>query len=424
MNKNNEYEYIIIGAGLCGLVLAKELSNKGKKLLVLERGGVIKHLGSSVLSPLYYDQCALAKSNQGVYIYRAFGIGGTTLFCCNNAIKPSSRITDSIGIDIHKELEEVEIECRPNVDHFPIGKASKKIMEAANELGHDMKIMPKFAAIGKCVSCGNCVLGCKHGAKWSVLEIFKNAKSENIDIVTNFKAKKILQENGNSIGVEGRYGKFQKRKYYAEKTILSAGGIGTPVILQNSGLDAGEKLFVDLFNISYGICESLNHTKELMMACVCDKYYDSDDFILSVCVEPVISFPTCVSKKDMISVFSFDKMIGIMTKIADDNIGKVYRNGKIDKMPTQRDLEKLKRGSDIAKEILLECDVRKESIIVTKPRGGHPGGTAAIGDVIDNKLGTKMKNLFVCDASIFPKAPGIPLIYILIALAKWLAGNI
>ncbi len=83
-------------------------------------------------------------------------------------------------------------------------------------------------------------------------------------------------------------------------------------------------------------------------------------------------------------------------------------------------LEKLKKGSDIARQILVQCGVKPETIFITKPHGAHPGGTAAIGSVIGKNLEAKIKGLFVCDASILPFAPGLPPMLTLIAITKWL----
>ncbi|MBU1998500.1 MAG: NAD(P)-binding protein, partial [Candidatus Omnitrophica bacterium] len=73
------YDYIIVGAGLCGLVLAKELSQKNKRVLILERGGYIRNLGSIMYVAPFYDKIGLAKSRQGVINLRVLGVGGTSV---------------------------------------------------------------------------------------------------------------------------------------------------------------------------------------------------------------------------------------------------------------------------------------------------------------------------------------------------------
>jgi len=75
-------------------------------------------------------------------------------------------------------------------------------------------------------------------------------------------------------------------------------------------------------------------------------------------------------------------------------------------------------------ETISKAGADKGSVMVSKPQGAHPGGTAALGTVVDKDLQTKIDNLFVCDASVLPKAPGLPPIVTLVALAKYLANRL
>ncbi|MDD4810502.1 MAG: GMC oxidoreductase, partial [Methanobacterium formicicum] len=46
---------------------------------------------------------------------------------------------------------------------------------------------------------------------------------------------------------------------------------------------------------------------------------------------------------------------------------------------------------------------------------------AAVGEVVDKNLETEIENLFVADASVFPRAPGAPPVLTILALARdWL----
>ncbi|MBL7156731.1 MAG: GMC family oxidoreductase [Candidatus Omnitrophica bacterium] len=419
-----KYDYILVGAGLSGLALAKELCKNNKKVLIVEKGNFVKSLGNIAYAALFYDRFALARSVQGTLIYRVFGVGGTSIVSCGNAVEPSEEGMDKIGIDLKEELNLAKKECSVNAEDFPIGKASTEIMMTANKLGHKTRIMPKFGAINRCNSCGGCALGCKYGAKWTAVELLKDIDKERVDIVPRFSVKKVLVSDREAIGIEGSKSNFMKKTFFADKTILCAGGIGTPIILQNSGIEAGENLFVDLFNVTYGFREGFNQTKEVAMAVVCDRYHQEGGFILSPFVDNIVGFFPSVEAKYIWKIFKLNKMLGIMTKIRDDNIGKVRKDGRIEKDPTPDDLEKLKKGSDIAKEILIKCGVDPKSILITKPRGAHPGGTAAIGKVVNNRLETQIKNLFICDASVLPYAPGIPPMLTLVALAKWFGKTI
>jgi len=69
-------------------------------------------------------------------------------------------------------------------------------------------------------------------------------------------------------------------------------------------------------------------------------------------------------------------------------------------------------------------DEKPETIQVARYIGGHSGGTAGIGRVANNRLETEVKGLYVCDASLIPRSPGIPLVLTLVALAKKFAREV
>jgi choline dehydrogenase-like flavoprotein len=113
-----------------------------------------------------------------------------------------------------------------------------------------------------------------------------------------------------------------------------------------------------------------------------------------------------------------DRLLGIMTKIADEPVGRVHEDGSVSKPVTERDWKRLREGSAISREILIKAGAQADSIMVSKPGGAHPGGTAAIGQVVDKDLQTRIEKLFVCDASVLPAVPGLPPILTIVALSK------
>jgi choline dehydrogenase-like flavoprotein len=190
------------------------------------------------------------------------------------------------------------------------------------------------------------------------------------------------------------------------------------VILQQSGIkDAGRNLSVDLFVNTYGVTEGLNQNREPAMALVDLEFQASKGFLLSPFVAPTRTHRFLDAG---VKGFSLPKkrMIGMMTKIADEPSGRVHEDGSVSKPVTERDWTRLREGSSICQEILVKAGAKADSILVSKPAGAHPAGTAAIGQVVDTDLQTQIENLFVCDASVLPTPPGIPPVLTLVALSK------
>ena len=211
----------------------------------------------------------------------------------------------------------------------------------------------------------------------------------------------------------------------ADAVILSAGGLGTPSILQKSGIkEAGDNFFMDLYVNVHGIASDLNQTNEPSMALIDLEFQKSRGFILSPFIQQsqMTKFFHKAERKNLLT--SNNDLLGMMVKIADESIGHVNSDGTFSKPVTDKDWDKLNEGTAITREILVKAGAYSESITVSRAQGAHPGGTAAIGKVVDKDLQAKADNLFVCDCSVLPDSPGMPPILTIAALAKRLAKTL
>jgi len=153
------------------------------------------------------------------------------------------------------------------------------------------------------------------------------------------------------------------------------------------------------------------------MALIDNEFHEKKGFILSTYINasPMVRFIELGPKG---LALPSNRLIGMMNKTADEANGHVYSNGTISKPITDKDWQRLKEGSAISKEILLKAGAKPNSILFSKVQGAHPGGTAAIGKIVDKDLQTEIENLYVCDASVLPRSPGMPPILTICALAK------
>jgi len=420
-------DILIVGSGVGGASLAKQLSRSKarRKILIVEKGDRFssKQFGSQLkASYRFYDKLGLlSRSQEGIIYYRTIMRGGTSVVSCANGVRTLEKELKQLGIDLTGELNEAEKELAINsVPKDFLREGTAAIMKAAKELGVDMVPMPKFINFKKCKSCGNCVLGCHHDAKWSALDYLEDAVGQGVSLVEGIDITKVIISDNRTVGVEGRKRKGGKVKIYANTIVLAAGGIGTPVILQNSGIRAGQKLFLDVFTVVMGATKGAGLVRDVSMAAVSHH----EGFILSPFLDCALALLSALPIRHIVKIAQRKRMLGIMVKIKDDSVGKVNKSGRVEKTLTRGDLSKLDRGVEISKKILVRAGADPRTIVSAKLRGAHPGGTAAIGDVVDVNLKTKVDNLYIVDASVFPESPGAPPIVTIIALAKRLAKQI
>ena len=422
------YQVAIVGSGAGGATLARELSKKGKEVLVVEKGRKEEKTGTFQHCLRYYDCNPLTqmprKSKEGVILWRTFMAGGSTVVSCANGVRSLERELADHGIALDQEFTELEREMGiAPCDERLLSEGSEMLRWAAKELGYRMVPMPKFVDSSKCNTCGQCVLGCVHDAKWTALKYLEDAVCGGAELLTETSVDGVLIESGKARGISCK-GPHGHTEIAADVVVLAAGGLGTPVILQRSGIkEAGSGLFVDLLVNTYGKTEGLNQVHEPAMALVDLDFHQEKGFILS----PFVNHPRMVRFIEFGAKAlseSNQKMMGVMTKITDDPIGRVYPDGSVSKPVTDTDWGRLREGSSIAKEILVKAGADRRSLMVSAVQGAHPGGTAAIGKVVDRDLQTGVDGLFVCDASVLPTTPGLPPILTIAALAKRLGRTL
>jgi choline dehydrogenase-like flavoprotein len=383
---------LVVGSGAGGGVLASELSRRGVEVTIIEKGPI---------TPPGEAHCHYDIINTGVEISKTECVGGTTMVTAGNAVRTCQEELIKYGIDIEAELDEVEQEV--GVSTLPdslFGKGTLKIMDSAQEMGFQMEKMPKFIDPRLCRPCGKCVLGCPRDAKWTSQEYLKIAINSGACLIDDTPVLDIIIEDGNLKGVRS-----PAKDYLADVVVLSAGAIATPRILQRAGLEAGMKLFVDTFVTIGGKLDGIGFNEEVQMNALLKR----KNLILAPHFSSILV--------DKIPDADPEDILGMMVKIRDNNQGLVTTDSVV-KYNTAQDVELLCEGAAVAGSILTAAGVDPQSLVSTPARGAHPGGTAAIGDVVDSNLETKIEGLFVADASVIPRAPGAPPVLTILALAK------
>ncbi|MBU2510740.1 GMC family oxidoreductase N-terminal domain-containing protein [bacterium] len=433
---NLSADVIIVGSGPGGATVAKYLADSGKKILLFERGRDHRnkwYYGTYPGAMLYSEKMSLLFTKEGLNIIAPNMLGGATSMFAGCAAPPPSWLKDKYGLDLDKEVAETvqQLNIQPLAEKFR-GKASTRIAESAGKLGYDWYAQPKFMTPARTkkgehqFKCGaSCMLGCACGAKWNAAEWVDDAVASQVNLRTRANISKVLIQNGTVTGVEGH---LQGKKFTAEAdtVILSAGGLGSPRILQRSGFkDAGVGMTMDTTVMVYGFTKYSGTGMEPPMTWS----WENDDagYMLSTLTDPWLLYPLVAIRKGIgpaIRWLQWHKMLGIMIKLKDDVAGGVFPDGSISKPLTKGDEESLKHAENICHKILLEAGAKKETIFMTPQRGTHPSGTVRVGELLDKNLQTSIKGLYVCDASVFPESLDRPTVLTIIGLGKRLAKHL
>ena len=132
-------DVIVVGSGPGGATVSRQLVEKGKKVLLLERG--IDHrsrfyYGTYIGALIYSDRMSLLYTQEGLNIVRPLMVGGATSMFCGCAAPPPSWLKGKYGLDIDQEVSETveELRISPLPEELS-GKEKKRIAQAPQTIG-------------------------------------------------------------------------------------------------------------------------------------------------------------------------------------------------------------------------------------------------------------------------------------------------
>lgn len=414
---------IVVGSGAGGATAAKELQGKFR-MTVLEAGKEFQSfslnlplLGKLRKTGLFFDEreiqpffpaMEIRKTQDKMILVNGVCLGGTTTISAGNALRMDKDLKN-LGINLDAEFEEIYREIPVSTEHQNLWReTTKRLFEICQEMHLDPQPIPKMGDYDRCTNCGRCVLGCPQGVKWDSRRFLKAAVDKGARVVKNCKVERVVVKGGKISGVEAKEG-WRRQFYSADLVILAAGGLGTPVILQNSGINCQQRLFVDPVLCVAAEWEGCLQNREIPMPFVVQK----EHFIIS----PYFDYLSFFFNRDW--RLPARDILGIMIKLADSNSGGIT-DGKIDKILNEQDKERLADGIEICTEILARLGVKKDRIFLGTINAGHPGGMLPL---TGQEAGTfhhhsLPENLYIADATLLPNSLGNPPILTIIAMAK------
>ena len=268
------YDWVIVGSGFGGSVSAHRLTQKGYKVLVIEKG---RRFEADDFPKTNWDlkrwMWSPSIGLKGIFkmsflkhmtVLHGVGVGGGSLVYANTLPTPKSEFFES---ESWGDLAGWEAELAPHYQtakrmlgatHNPLVTKGDQVMkEIAKDMGRedqfhptevgvffgepDKKVSdPFFEGEGPdrvgCNFCGACMTGCRVGAKNTLDKNYLYlAEKHGAEVLAETEVTKVRPRDAGGYVVETKpsFGKAAAREFSADRVILAGGVMGTmPLLLQ------------------------------------------------------------------------------------------------------------------------------------------------------------------------------------------------
>jgi len=253
-----EADAVVIGSGAGGGVVAGELAQAGKSVIVLEKGGYNNEANftlqeAQAMPELYLKRGTLTSKDLGVIVLAGSTLGGGTTVNWMTSFRTPSEVLEEweqrsglhgrfTGSQLQESFAAVEQRINVNTANSQHNQQNRLLLDGSVALGYHAAVIPRNA-IGCEERCGTCGFGCRYGCKQSTMKTYlQDAYDSGARIIVHCSADKVLLENGHVKGVKATVtdketGKTHSLTISAKTVIVAAGAIHSPAILLRSGLE-------------------------------------------------------------------------------------------------------------------------------------------------------------------------------------------
>ncbi|MFQ5420282.1 MAG: FAD-dependent oxidoreductase [Anaerolineae bacterium] len=456
-----QVDFIIVGSGSAGGVLAHNLTQAGARCLLLEAGKYLRketfpRNEGDASAQLYWGGGFELSHDASMAFIRGRVVGGGSIV--NQALLDRF---DDVALDDWRDESGVDFFSVAQMD--PYYEKIENVLSLHTFQSHERNRNAELFAAG-CEAAGyewqflrrgqddcgveqgndciGCLGGCHRDAKQSTMVKFiRPAEAMGLTVQAETMVTGIA-ENGDGVTVFAERNGSQYR-YQARTLIIAAGALGTTSLLLRAGFKSRHAALGKYFAshpqyMFFGIYdEPINaHKGAFQSVNSKDPRFRPRGFKL----ENVFAGPATTallftgygrSHHNLMRQYRY--MTCAEVAIRDENAGEigVDRNGRlvIKKILTDQDKRRMKDGASVLKEVLAGSGAKQ---VIESPfyfglhlMGGCRMGVDAQTSVVEPDYKMRgSKNIYVCDSSLFPNAPGINPALTIMALAQRLSEQL
>ncbi|MDB4920083.1 GMC family oxidoreductase N-terminal domain-containing protein [Mucilaginibacter sp.] len=481
-------DVVIVGSGAAASILAHQLVQAGRQVLLVERGGFEQTASFTedevdMVSRLYANGALQLSRDFRFQVFQGSCVGGSTVV--NNAVcfeTPGyilDRWINEMGIGIDRARYESSIAAiykLMNISHTPLmtddrflNPGGRLFADACKKMGYDKPELDSVMAnINGCLGSGYCNIGCKFGKKLSMLDTIlpqtQLANPGSLQIIANCEAVSFNRAGSKIVSLTGKFKSGRQITIKGKTFVSSAGAISSSILLLKSKLgivNAGKKL---AFNLGSPITAAYKQQVNSFDGLQISHFLRTNDrrYVMETWFNPPMFQSTAMPgwfDQHFYNMQHYSNMActGVLVGTASNAEVKIAGlfGRDINYEPTEDDFDSLMDGLEKAAEIYLTGGAErvmpntfnyyeyktvkelKENLrknVKASPDistgTGHPqGGNVMSNDPKTGVVNENFKvfgydNLFVCDASVFPTSLGVNPQVTVMALAHYAAPYI
>ena len=271
------FDVIVVGSGAGGGVVAGELAERGRDVLLLETG---PHLTAADFTrweakathDMWWPLRLAPAGEAGLVAFLAGRcVGGTTTINTKVALRahdkdvakwqPATGLTKEDGaafiaadLDPYYDRVEARLGVRERTDWR---KSVYTLEPGFRALGAELEPVRSYTD-PNCMSCGSCLQGCPTNAGKSTMNTYIHdaLAARSLELRANANVERILIEGGEATGVEYVDADGTCHTVHAGAVVVAAGSLNTPQLLLRSGMTGeaiGRNLGLHPVRLVYGL---------------------------------------------------------------------------------------------------------------------------------------------------------------------------